>query len=382
MAQATTPRWKVPLADVVISEGDIDAVASVYRSGWLTQGPLVRSFEEAMEAYVGAPHAIAVANCTAALHLMAVASGLGPGDEVIMPALTFVATANAVAYTGATPIFVDIVSPSEPWLDPDAVAARISPRTRAILSMAYGGHPGESLALRALADEHDLLLLEDAAHALGTRVRTGHVGTLGLAGAYSFFSNKNLPLGEGGMVVCADEALAARLRLLRSHGMTALSWDRHRGHASGYDVIALGFNYRIDEARCALGLRRLERLDADNARRALIDARYRSLLENVPGVQATLRSDAAETLAHHLFTVTLDVRLDRDAVRAKLAFAGIQTSIHYPPAHHFEIYAPSAPVLPVTDEYSRRTITLPLFPHMSEEQADFVVAGLHEACRS
>ena len=382
MAQASTPRWKVPLADVVISESDIDSVASVYRSGWLTQGPRVRSFEEAVEAYVGAPHAIAVASCTAALHLMAAASGVGPGDEVIMPALTFVATANAVAYTGATPVFADIVSPAEPWLDPDDVASRISPRTRAIMSMAYGGHPGQSRALRALAGEHGLLFLEDAAHALGTRLAEGHVGTLGVAGAYSFFSNKNLPLGEGGMVVCADEALAARLRLLRSHGMTTLSWDRHRGHASGYDVVALGFNYRIDEARCALGLRRLERLDADNARRARIDARYRTLLADVPGVGTTLRSESAETLAHHLFTVVLDVRLDRDAVRAELATAGIQTSIHYPPAHRFEIYAPSAPVLPVTDEYSGRTVTLPLFPHMTEDQTDLVVAELREACRS
>ena len=183
MARATTQRWRVPLADVVMDEADIDAVASVYRSGWLTQGPLVRAFEEAVESYVGAPHAIAVANCTAALHLMAAASGLGPGDEVIMPSLTFVATANAVAYTGATPVFADIVSPVEPWLDPDAVASSISARTRAIMSMAYGGHPGESRALRALAEAHGLLFLEDAAHGLGTRMAEGHLGTLGQAGA-------------------------------------------------------------------------------------------------------------------------------------------------------------------------------------------------------
>ena len=182
----------------------------------------------------------------------------------------------------------------------------VTPRTRAIMNMAYGGHPGESLRLRALAAENGLFLLEDAAHALGTRTAGGHVGTLGVAGAYSFFSNKNLPIGEGGMVVCADDSLSDRLRLLRSHGMTALSWDRHRGHASGYDVVALGFNYRIDEPRCALGLNRLRRLDDDNARRALIDAHYRSLLADVQGVEPASAPPVGETLAHHLFTVVVD----------------------------------------------------------------------------
>ena len=179
-------------------------------------------------------------NCTAALHLMAMAAGLGAGDEVIVPSLTFVATANAIAYTGATPVFADVVGLTEPWLDPASVRARITPRTKAIVSMAYGGHPGETEALAALADEHGLLLLEDAAHALGTRLGGRHLGTFGWAGAYSFFSNKNLSVGEGGMVVCSDPDVAARLRLLRSHGMTTLSWDRHRGHAAGYDVVAHG----------------------------------------------------------------------------------------------------------------------------------------------
>lgn len=380
MASASLPRWSVPLADVVITEDEIDAVAGVYRSGWLTQGPLVRAFEEAMEVYTGAPHAIVVANCTAALHLMAVAAGLAPGDEVIMPALTFVATANSVAYTGARPVFADIVSPTEPWLDPHAVAASITPRTKAIMGMAYGGHPGESRALRELAHEHGLLFLEDAAHGLGTRVADGHLGTLGTAGAYSFFSNKNLALGEGGMVVCAEDSLAERVRLLRSHGMTTLSWDRHRGHASGYDVVALGFNYRIDEARCALGLQRLQRLDADNARRGAVDALYRALLADVEGIQPMATAPPCESLAHHLFTVVLDPRLDRDAVRAALASERVQTSIHYPPAHHFQIYTGTSAVLPVTDEYARRTITLPLFPHMTEEQAELVADTIRKAC--
>lgn len=379
MASTPAVRWRVPLADVRVSEDDIAAVAQTYRSGWLSQGPRTREFEEAIEAYTGAGHAIAVTNCTAALHLMAQVAGLGPGDEAIVPSLTFVATANAIAYTGATPVFADVVGITEPWLDPASVATRITSRTKAIVGMQYGGHPGETPALRALAAAHGLVLLEDAAHALGTRIGDEHAGTLGFAGAYSFFSNKNLAVGEGGMVVCRDEETAAKLRLLRSHGMTTLSWQRHQGHAHSYDVVALGHNYRMDEARCALGLSRLQRLDDENAARAAIDKLYRELLADVRSVQPALSAPAGATLAHHLFTVVLDAGCDRDAVRERLSAAGVQSSIHYPPAHTFEIYRGDA-VLPVTDEYARRTLTLPMFAHMTEEQVEIVVTTLDAAC--
>jgi dTDP-4-amino-4,6-dideoxygalactose transaminase len=380
MAAVQAPAWRVPLADVVVSEDDLAAVADAYRSGWLSQGPRTREFEEAIEGYTGAPHAVAVANCTAALHLIALAAGLGPGDEVIVPSLTFVATPNSVAYTGATPVFADVVSPTEPWLDPGSVAARITSRTRAIYCMQYGGHPGESLALRALAKRHGLRLLEDSAHALGTRIGVEHAGTLGFAGAYSFFSNKNLAIGEGGMFVCHDDETAARVRLLRSHGMTSLSWQRHQGHAASYDVVGLGHNYRIDEARSALGLSRLARLDDDNGRRAALDRRYRALLDGAPGLTAALVPPSGATLAHHLFTVVLDAGVDRAAVREQLSAAGIQTSVHYPPAHRFASYEHSGAELPVTDEVARRSLTLPLFAHMTDDQVDLVAATLREAC--
>jgi dTDP-4-amino-4,6-dideoxygalactose transaminase len=380
MANVKAPTWRVPLADVVVNEEDIAAVADVYRSGWLSQGPRAREFEEAIESYTGAPHALAVASCTAALHLIALAAGLGPGDEVIVPSLTFVATPNSIAYTGATPVFADVVSPTEPWLDPDSVAERVTSRTRAIFCMQYGGHPGESLALRELAQSHGVRLLEDSAHALGTSIAGEHAGTLGFAGAYSFFSNKNLALGEGGMLVCRDDETAERVRLLRSHGMTSLSWQRHEGHAASYDVVALGHNFRIDEPRSALGLSRLVRLDDENARRAALDARYRELLAGAPGLKPALAPPPGATLAHHLFTVALDAGVDRDAVREQLAAAGVQTSVHYPPAHRFAIYAPSRAELPVTDEAARRALTLPLFAHMTDEQVELVAAALREAC--
>jgi dTDP-4-amino-4,6-dideoxygalactose transaminase len=365
--------WQVPLADVVVPEDDIAVVADVYRSGWLSMGPRTAEFERVLADYVGAPHVLAVANGTAALHLMCLAAGLGPGDEAIVPSLTFVASVNAIAYTGATPVFADITALDRPWPNAPAVEAAITERTRAIMAMAYGGHPGEIDALRELADARGLLLLEDAAHAIGMRHGGRHLGTFGAAGAFSFFSNKNLAVGEGGAIATADDALAERMRLLRSHGMTTLSWDRHRGHAAGYDVVALGFNYRIDEPRAALLTARLARLDADTARRHELDARYRERLADVGGVRPTAAP------AHHIFTAVLDEGADRDRVRTALHERGVQTSLHYPPAHRFAIYAQSAPELPLTDAYAARAVTLPLFAGMTDAQQDLVIDALAAA---
>jgi dTDP-4-amino-4,6-dideoxygalactose transaminase len=370
------PAWTVPLADVVVSEDDIAVVADVYRSGWLSMGPRTEQLESALAEYTGARHALAVANGTAALHLICLAAGLATGDEVIVPSLTFVASANAIAYTGATPVFADIAALEQPWPPAAAVEAAITPRTKAIMAVAYGGNPGEIAALRALADARGLTLLEDAAHAIGARHEGRHLGTFGAAGAFSFFSNKNLAAGEGGAVVTDDDALAERMRLLRSHGMTTLTWDRHRGHAAGYDVVALGFNYRIDEPRAALLTARLGRLDAENARRGELERRYRELLGELDGIVPT----AAPAL--HIFTAVVDEGIDRDALRAALAARGIQTSLHYPPIHRFSIYADGAPELPLTDAYSARAITLPFFAGMTDQQQDLVVEALRDGLRA
>lgn len=375
------PPWRVPLADVLVTEDDIAAVADVYRSGWLSMGPCTEKFESQLAAYVDGRYAVAVSSGTAALHLMCLAAGLGPGDEVIVPSMTFVATVNAVAYTGARPVFADVVSITCPWLSVDAVAAAITDRTRAVMTMSYGGHPGQITELADLCAQHRLLLLEDAAHGLGARLGERHVGTFGAAGAFSFFSNKNLSVGEGGAVVTADEQIVSRLRLLRSHGMTSLSWDRHRGHATGYDVVALGFNYRIDEPRAALAARRLSRLEADNEARARLDARYRASLGDSP-VRCVLPPDPDVRPAYHLFCVVLPDAVDRDGFRAELARAGVQTSVHYPPAHRFSIYAGQGAPLAVTETYGERTVTLPMFAHMTDEQQDTVVDAVLSAVGS
>jgi dTDP-4-amino-4,6-dideoxygalactose transaminase len=374
--------WDVPLADLVIEDEDLEAIVDAYRSGWLTMGARTEQFEQAFAAYTGARHALAVASGTAALHLACMAAGLGPGDEAIVPSLTFVATANAVAYTGATPVFADIAGISEPWLSAASCEQAITPRTRAVLAVAYGGHPGEIEAVRALCDRHGLVLLEDAAHAAGTRLNGRHLGTFGSAGAFSLFSNKNLAVGEGGVVITDDDDLAQTMRLMRSHGMTSLTWDRHRGHAADYDVVALGFNYRLDEPRSALAASRLKRLDDDNRRRGELDRRYRDAIADLPLSVVRAPADGVVS-AHHLFTVLVDEGGDRDALRRHMTERRIQTSVHYPPVHRTALYARSpGPELPLTEAHAARTVTLPLYAHMTHAQQDLVVAALGEALTS
>jgi dTDP-4-amino-4,6-dideoxygalactose transaminase len=374
------PDWIVPLSDVRYRDEEIEAVAGAYRRGWLSQGPAVARFEAAFADSVGSPHAVAVASGTAALHLACVALGLGAGDEVVMPSLTFAATAAAVHHAGATPVFADIRDKRSPWLSADAAAAAIGERTRAIINVSYGGHPGEVLALRELARDRGLLLIEDAAHAVGASVGGQRVGAIGDVGAFSFFANKNLPLGEGGMLVTGDAPLAERARRLRSHGLTADTWSRHRGEVSGYDVLEPGFNYRLDEARAALGDVLLSRLASDNAARSELASRYAATLEGLDRVNPVLRDEPDSHSAWHIYPLLLDRATWRAAFRERLAAAGVQTSVHYPALHLTAAFAkPAGADLPATESYSARTVTVPMFPHMSEAQHARVIAAIADA---
>jgi dTDP-4-amino-4,6-dideoxygalactose transaminase len=371
--------WSVPLGDVRFSEAEVAAVADVYRSGWLSQGPRVAQFEAAFASYCGGGHAVAVSSATAALNLICVALGLGPGDEVVVPSLTFAATAAAVLQCGATPVFADI-GPT-PWASGESVAAVLTERTRAVITVGYGGHPGDVIALRALTDTQGLTLIEDAAHALGAAIGDRMSGTVGDAAAFSFFSNKNLPLGEGGMLLTADANIASQARLLRSHGISADTWTRHSGTQPEYEVTRPGFNYRLDEPRAALGNLMLARLDSDNAARADLASEYARGLEAIDGVGPAIVETAGVRCAWHIFPVLLDRHLDRAEFRARLASAGIQTSIHYPPLHLSPAFAQYARgPLPLTEEYAARAVTLPLFPHLTSEQQSSVLEAVALAC--
>jgi dTDP-4-amino-4,6-dideoxygalactose transaminase len=375
--------WRVPLADVNFGVEEEQAVQQVVRSGWLSMGEVTKGFEEEFAAFIEAKHTLAVTNATAALHLACLAAGIGPGDEVIVPSLTFVATANAVRYTGATPVFADIESLDWLNISPASIETRITERTRAILVVHYAGFPCDMPAIMEIALRHNLVVLEDSAHAVGSNLDRRSLGTWGAIGCYSFFSNKNMTTGEGGMLATDDDALAEKLRILRSHGMTSLSWDRHQGHAYSYDVVDLGYNYRIDEMRSALGRVQLRKIPAGNQRRGELTALYRELLaELVPEVHMPF-TEVRGTSCYHILPALLPKGTDRFPFMEALKQRSIQTSIHYPPVHNFQIYHDEwkkrGSTLPLTEEVAAREVTLPLYPTMSNEQVHWVVQAVKEA---
>lgn len=375
--------WNIPLSDLDFGPEERNAVLSVLESGWLAMGSGVQAFEEEFARLMGAKHAIAVTNGTVSLHLATSALNLGPGDEVIVPALTFVATAAAILYVGATPVFADITSEDDLTISPASIEEHITPRTKAIMVMHYGGYPCDMEAITAIAQKHGLAIIEDAAHAPATPLNGRCMGTWGAAGSFSFFPNKNLTTAEGGMVTTDDDALAERMRRLRSHGMTTLTWDRHRGHASSYDVTELGYNYRMDEVRAAIGRAQLSKLGHNNQRRRTLSAIYRQQLkEKAPEVKVPFESYRGEP-ACHLMAVLLPAGSDRAAFMERLKAERIQTSIHYPPIHHFSYYRDNnivrATGLEKTDEVAAREVTLPLFSTMTPSQVEQVADAVQRA---
>jgi dTDP-4-amino-4,6-dideoxygalactose transaminase len=375
--------WKIPLADTDLGPEEEAAVLAVLRRGWLTMGEETGAFEEEFAAFTGTKHAIAVTNCTAALHLACLALELGPGDDVIVPSLSFVATANAVRYTGAAPVFADIVSEDDPCISPEDIAAKITERTRAIIVMHYAGYACDMPRILAIAQQHEITVIEDAAHAPGATLDGRALGTWGAVGCYSFFSNKNMATGEGGMLVTGDEELALKLRNLRSHGMTTVTWDRHKGHAWSYDVIDAGYNYRIDDLRAAIGRVQLQKLAANNARRQKLNEQYLGILQElVPGVKIPFEHHRG-TSSYHIRPILLPPGCDRRQFMDAMKRAGIQTSIHYPPIHQFTDYrrGDNSINLPVTKIVAAGEVTLPLYPHLSPKEVTTIVNTTRAALR-
>jgi dTDP-4-amino-4,6-dideoxygalactose transaminase len=376
--------WRVPLTDIAVPEEDVQAVLDCLESGWLTMGPRTQAFEQGLADFVGTPHAVTVSSGTAALHLALLAAGVGPGDEVIAPAFTFVASASAARFVGAEPVLCDVKSAVDFNIDPVDVERRITPRTRAVVAVHFCGYPADVLELRELCDERGLILIEDCAQAIGAVLDDAgrQVGTVGELGTFSFFSKKQLCVGEGGMVTTASDELATRVRLFRSHAMTSSTWDRHRGHDPAYDVVDIGFNYRLDEPRAAFGLSRLGRLAESIATRRAIVRAYRERLADVPGIELAFDELAVERSSHFAFPVLLADRETRDRFREELKANGIQTT-WYPALHTFTGYGRYAPAegLPRALEAANRHCALPLSSTMDEASVETVVEVVRAAVR-
>ncbi len=371
--------YKIPLFDLNFGKEEENALLEVLRSKWISMGEKTTELENIFARKINIEHALAMTNCSAALHLALAVLDIGPGDEVIVPSLTFVATVNAVKYVGAEPVFADIISTSDLTIDPLDVEKKITDRTKAVVVMHYGGFPCDMDQIMEISSRKGIRVIEDAAHAPAATYKGKYLGTIGDIGAFSFFSNKNITTGEGGMLVTRDDKLAERAKLMRSHGMTTMSYERFKGHATSYDVIEVGYNYRLDNIRSALGVVQMKKLDQDIERRKKLVKRYHRNLEPIDNLILPFAGKENES-TNYVFPVVLakDCPLEREEVRDRLSNEGIQTSVHYPAAHEFSIYEKNYIKLPVTEYVARREITLPLYYSLTEEQIDQVCNTLKE----
>jgi dTDP-4-amino-4,6-dideoxygalactose transaminase len=370
-----------------IGEEEIAAVADTLRSGWLTYGPRTREFGRACADYLGASHGVPVASCSAGLFLALKALGVGPGDEVVLPPLTFTATLSAILHCGATPILAD-VEDATLGLDPERVAEVLTPRTRAIVPVHLAGHPCRIRELLALARARGVAVVEDAAHAFGAAVEGRRLGTFGDATVFSFYATKCITTGDGGLITTADDGLARELELLSFHGMDGNAWQRYGDRGRWYyEIVRLGWKLHLGDPAAALGLVQLRRADELHARRAALARDFTERLACLPGV--TLPREAPwATHAWHLYLLRVDpevVREGRDGVIADLAEARIGTSVHFIPLHHHpayrELLASQADRLARTERYFRETVTLPLFPAMTDAEAQRVTDAVRASVR-
>jgi dTDP-4-amino-4,6-dideoxygalactose transaminase len=373
---------RIPVFDVQLDESVVEAVAETLRSGWLTLGPRTQEFEAEFAEHLGVPHAIAMSSCTSALHLAYLAAGVGPGDEVIVPGITFVATAAAARYCGAEPVLAEIMGQDDLGIDPEDVRNRITSRTKAVCAVHYGGYSAALEELREICAEHGIALLEDAAHSPDAFAEDGKtmLGTVGLAGAFSFFSNKILSCGEGGLLATHDDDVAEFARSRRSHAMTSGTWDRPRGHSLGYDVVGLGYNYRLDEPRAALLSARLPGLATDIEARRATTRRYRELLADEDGLIVPYSDEEVARSSCYVMPVMLRTPELRDPLRTMLAERhGVQTTVLYPSISDFSAYADTGASLPRCELAAATQLTLPLYPHLGDERQDRVVDALRQS---
>lgn len=378
----------IKFADTHIEEEDINQVAEVIRSGWFTQGERVKKFEEEFSRFIGVKQAVAVSSCTAALHLAMRVLDINTGDEVIVPSLTFAATANCILYVGARPVFCE-VEPDTYCIDFNDIKDRITEKTKAIIVVHYGGHSVDLDPILKLAQEHDLRVVEDAAHAPGTEYKGKRIGGSGDIACYSFFSNKNMTTGEGGMITTNDEELARKCDLLRSHGIDKSTWERFKELSWKYNIIELGYNYRMTEFTAALGLVQLKRLNQLNQRRIQLASIYFDQLCSMSDILQLPKAKSYSNHIFHLFVIQLlkDISVNRDDLSKILNEKyQIPTSVHYIPLHLHPYYQNTLNYaesdLPLTEKIGSNILSLPMHPNLSEEDVKYICNAIKSILKS
>lgn len=374
--------WKIQLSELNYDQKEAESVLNVIESEWLTMGNLSIQFEQEFQNFIGHKNqGVFVSSATAGLHLILMALGLKPGDEVILPALTFVSDANVVLQLGAKPIFCDSVSIENFNASEHSIIEKITDKTKAIIIVHFAGYPMDLEHLWKYSKERNIVLIEDCAHAPGASLNGNNCGNMADASFFSFFSNKNLATGEGGMVFSKNEKLSQKIRSMRSHGMSAPTLDRHEGRAFTYDIENIGLNYRSDEMRAALGIQQLKKLVSGNLTRNRITEHYRKKLQNSEIIIPFSYKIKNQVSAHHIMPIILPTDSDRLQVMQSMKKAGIQTSVHYPPFSSFAAYSDyiTGINLPISEEICRRELTLPLHPRMSIKDVDLIADKLLKA---
>ncbi len=369
--------YHIPLFDLNFGEEEERAVIGTLKSKWISMGPKCAELERKFAELLGVKYACAVTNCTAALHLACCALGIGEGDEVICPSLTFAATVNCIRYTGASPVFADIYGIDDLCIDAGKLENLITEKTKAIIPMHYAGFPCDMKKIMELARKYDLYVIEDACHGPLSEYNGSKLGTVGDMGCFSFFSNKNISTGEGGMIVTNDEGLYNKVKLMRSHGMTTMSYQRASGHAVNYDIVDVGYNYRMDDIRASIGIVQLDKLEDDLKKRASIREWYLEYLSDMSDINIPFIKNK-EFVSNYIFPIVLkdSTGEKRDRVRAKLHEQGVQTSVHYPAVHRFSVYQKHRRSLPCTEYVSDNEITLPMYAKLERVQVETICRSL------
>lgn len=370
--------YKIPLFDLNFDLEEEKAVCEVVRSKWISTGPKTTEFENIFSELIGVKHSVALANCTVALHLAMKILDIGENDEVICPSLTFVATVNAIRYVNAKPVFCDVISYDNLTIDPEQISKLITKKTKAIIVMHYGGFACEMEKIMQIAKTKNLKVIEDTSHGPMSDYKGKKLGTIGDIGCFSFFANKNISTGEGGMFVTNDNEYFEKAKLLRSHGMTSLSYERAKGHSTSYDVVDLGYNYRIDDIRSAIGIAQLHKLKGDLDRRRELRELYIKKLSKINEIIIPFK-DYTEFCSNYIFPIVLkDSNVQkRELVRDHLHQHGIQTSVHYPAVHRFSIYKKPIAHLPRTEYVADNEITLPMYSNLNEADINYIVSNLN-----